>query len=116
MPRALELSGDGGPDARCPTCQSILAWQPAHDGWVGETTHVAEALLCPNTQLRGLRLACPPTPLASRPGRLGRAVRRMAEVPGRGRSALHLQPKGPKGSGLPATGTDPELPPWAKVT
>lgn len=32
MPRALELSGDGGPDAMCPTCQSILAWKLAHDG------------------------------------------------------------------------------------
>lgn len=36
--RALVLSGDGGPDALCPTCQSITTWKPAHQARAGETT------------------------------------------------------------------------------
>lgn len=60
--RALELSGDGAPDAMYPTCQSILAWKLAHDG-----EQMLFSIQTP--QLRWLSLACPPTPLASSPVR-----------------------------------------------
>nr|KAF6374134.1 hypothetical protein mPipKuh1_009373 [Pipistrellus kuhlii] len=49
----------------------------------------------------GAKPGLPPALWHQGPGRLGRAVRRMAEVPARGRSALHLQPKGPKGQDCP---------------
>lgn len=71
-------------------------------------------------RLQWLSLACPDHSSGIKPSEKGWQEAPKCSQAGRGRSAPHLQPKDPKasiqGSALPTTGTDPELPPWAKVT
>lgn len=60
----MVLSGDGGPDAMCPTCQSIMTWKLVHWGWVGETTSLPIEVgnkcssIIETPQLQWLSLAC----------------------------------------------------------
>lgn len=123
MPRAVGLSGDGGPEARCPTCQSVTARKLARSGWGGQTTRLAEvgsdALLSPDT----------PAPVA-KPGLPGPLLWHGGPV-GRGRAGRRdgkryqtaLQQAGRQGTTstakdstvslkarMPTIGTDPELP------